>query len=222
MLRLSLLAEGSSDAVLLAPIGWMLARDPVVDGYVLSRIDFGQVAKPPRTLKERIARAFEVDAPDILLVHRDADKAHLAVAREQEIVDAAAGFGARCVPVVPVLMSESWFLFDEAALRSAAGSTTRSTPLELPSIPNLEEERKPKQKLRISLRAASGPSGRRLRDFDCRAAYHRLSDRIDDFGPLLDVPSFARTADALREAVADAMKRKRDERTRTRDQGVRR
>lgn len=200
MLRLSLLAEGGSDAVLLAPLEWLLDRDPAIDGYVVSKADFGHLPRPPRSLDERIERSFAVDEPDILLVHRDADAKDLVARREQEILDAS-GAHRLCVPVVPVLMSEAWFLFDELALRSAAGRPRGSMPLDLPSAATLESEPKPEDKLRDSLRTASGLKGRKLQKFDWRASYHRLSRTIEDFEPLLDAPSFSCTAASLHRAV---------------------
>lgn len=206
MLRLFLLAEGSSDEVLRAPLSWMLNRDPAVDAFAIDRVDFGRLPSPPRTLSERIARVVEVDAPDILLVHRDSDGRPF----EERVAEIRVASGdVDCVPVVPVRMSETWFLFDQTALRLAAGSTDESIELDLPRLTRLEATPNPKRRLRKNLEKASGLRGRRLAKFDWRAAYHRLSQKIDDFEPLLALPSFARTVEALSDAVHEASLRKR-------------
>lgn len=199
MLRLSLLGEGGSDVVLLEPLSWLLRRDSAVGDFRITRTDFGLLPNPPRTLAERVSRSFEVDAPDILLIHRDNDGEPIG-AREDEILRASRALPL-CVPVVPVITSETWFLFDEMALRRAAGSTDVSIPLSLPRLRELESVKRPKVLLRDSLQVASGLSGKRLSKFNWRAAYHRLARTITDFEPLLELPAFGRTADALAAAV---------------------
>jgi len=56
------------------------------------------------------------------------------------------------VPAVPVRMTEAWLLFDEAAIRRAAGCPNGSMPLELPSLKTSEDIPDPKTILHEALR----------------------------------------------------------------------
>jgi hypothetical protein len=58
-------------------------------------------------------------------------------------------------------MQEAWLLFNEGALREAAGNPRGSVALELPRVTSLEGIPNPKETLHHLLREASGLSGRR-------------------------------------------------------------
>jgi hypothetical protein len=87
-------------------------------------------------------------------------------------------------------MQEAWFLFDEAAIREAAGNPNGAQQLEMPSLQVIEKIPDPKEILLGLLKDASGLSGRRLKSFDARAHVHRLAQVIEDYSPLLLVPAF--------------------------------
>ena len=98
-LRIALILDGSSDAALRFPCEWLLRRhnrDASVE--VLPE------PKPRPNLKQRILAALKTE-PNILLVHRDAEK-ETWESRRQEIQRAvdSAGMG-NVVGVVPVRMT---------------------------------------------------------------------------------------------------------------------
>jgi hypothetical protein len=129
--------------------------------------------------------------PDIVFVHRDAEKLSAAV-RLAEIPSRDA-----VVPIVPIRMTEAWLLIDEGAIRQAAGNPNGKTALALPPVKQLEELPDPKAILRALLISASEYSGRRRRKFDHAAAFRRLADLIEDFSPLLRLSAFGRFCEDL-------------------------
>jgi hypothetical protein len=94
------------------------------------------------------------------------------------------------VCVVPVRMQETWLLFDEAALRTAADNPRGRMPLEIPSLKKLEDVPDPKDVLWKLLATASGLRPGRLRRFDPTPRIHRLADLIEDFSPLRRLSAF--------------------------------
>jgi hypothetical protein len=130
---------------------------------------------------------------DILFVHRDAERAELHE-RKNEIDRAIDELHLPTprpyVCVVPVRMMEAWLLFDEPAIREAAGNPNGRSELDMPRLDRLEALPDAKALLHEILRSASGLVGRRGRQFRVRAAVHRLADIIDNFGSLRSLPAF--------------------------------
>lgn len=127
----------------------------------------------------------------ILFVHRDAETA-TRQDRVDEIERALSGLRVgQYVCVVPIKMQEAWFLFDETAIRRAAGNPNGRDPLYLPTVRDLERIDDPKNLLFEALRAASGLGPRRLARFNVRQAAHRLAELIDDYSPLRELSAFA-------------------------------
>ena len=182
-----LLADGSSDRMLLSPIQWLLGED-----WTGEIADLSRLPRPPKTLPDRIKKALELQGPcDMLFVHRDAE----AVApdlRREEIFDAINEcFGTPkipCIPIVPVRMTEAWFLFNEAAIRQAAQKPNSKSELDIPKywdrIPD------PKTILFQALCKASGRTGRDLKKFNPQKIRHQLAEDLADFSPLLSLPAF--------------------------------
>lgn len=77
--------------------------------------------------------------------------------------------------VIPVRMQEAWLLFDEVALRAAAGNPRDHQQLQLPDITKVEQLADPKEILHNLLREASGLTGRRLKQFSVHERVHRLA-----------------------------------------------
>jgi len=97
------------------------------------------------------------------------------------------------VCVIPVRMQEAWFLFDEVALRKAAGNPSGYQPLQLPDTRKLEQIPDPKNTLHGLLCQASGLTGRRLKQFSSEkvsGCVHRLTELVDDFSPLRVLSAF--------------------------------
>ena len=112
--------------------------------------------------------------------------------------------------LIPVRALEAWFLFDEPAIRRAAGNPSGRQPLVLPLLKDVEAISSPKEKLEETMRVASGLEGRRRRKLEVGSAVHRLADLIEDFGPLRNLAAFA----AFEQDLADALSRLRSARPR--------
>jgi hypothetical protein len=195
-LRFTLVADGPADAVLLHPLRWLLIACGVRRAIEPAWADFRQLPTPPAKLDGRIEAALKLYPCELLFVHRDAER-DPRVNRVDEIQGAVRRVSADLfasrpyVCVVPVRMTEAWFLFDEAAIRRAAGNPAGTVQLSLPPLIRIEELPDPKESLRELLRTATELPQRRLRKFDESRAFRRLAELIDDFGPVRNLPAFA-------------------------------
>lgn len=190
-LRFSLVSDGSSDQALLPLLSWLIA-DLLPDIPIDPKwADLRQLRRPPSSLASRIRAGVELYPCDLLFIHRDAET-YPPEARSAEIRNAvkSAELSVPQVCVVPIRMTEAWFLFDEFRIRQAAGNPNGTAALELPKLNHVEGLSDPKSLLHEALRTASGLHGRRLRSFSPETAFHRLAELIDDYSPLRDVPAF--------------------------------
>lgn len=192
-LRFTLLTDGPSDQVLLRHLTWLLQQHLPATAVQPMWAELRRLTRPPRSLTEKIGTALDLFPCDLLFVHRDAEKDDPRV-RLREI-DTAVSQLAREVPpfvcVVPVRMQEAWLLFDEHAIRRAAGNPHGSQRISLPKPGEIESLPDPKRCLHQMLRDASGLSGRRLKKFSERHAAKRVADLIEDFSPLRALSAFA-------------------------------
>jgi hypothetical protein len=144
------------------------------------------------TLAARIAWTVRLYPCDILFIHRDAERASRAVRAaevRQALMNAEQEIGLPpAVCVIPVRMSEAWLLFDEAAIRRAAGNPRGRQPLDLPRWREIESLPDPKARLRSLVQGASGLTGRRLQRL--RMAPALVADHIADFSPLRQLAAF--------------------------------
>jgi hypothetical protein len=206
----TLVTDGSSDAALLPVLRWLLG-EVASDRVDLRWADLRSLRTPPKLLRDRLAAAIEYYPCDLLFVHRDAehpDRLHL----RREEIDRANETGVRHICVVPVRMLESWMLFDERALREAAGRPSGRERLDLPGSRSWATIADAKGVLHGALRAASGATGRRARQFDPDAAVHRLSNLIHDWGPLRQLPAFQQLEREVRQAFGAPSDASRSER----------
>jgi len=81
-------------------------------------------------------------------------------------------------------------LFDDAAIRHAAGNRAGHHPLDIPPIQRIEQLPDPKAILYECLKQASGLSGRRLKHFPVHKRARRVAELIDDFSPLRALSAF--------------------------------
>lgn len=177
--RFVLLADGTSDSALLSVIRWTVAAAvPKVS------IDApGFVRRTGPDLAGEMRASIREHRPDVLFVHRDAERERWEV-RWREIPDVD-----HCVVrVVPVRMTEAWFLFDEAAIRAAAGRPNGRADLGIPGGDH-ETLPDPKKTLHDALLAASEARGRRRKQLlaDLPSRVRRVSELIDDWSPLRNV-----------------------------------
>ena len=206
LLRHTLISDGSTDANLIPIINWTLKEAgniPLAQGV---RAEFWRLPQPPQTLEDRIRKAVEFFPCEVLFIHRDAEK-ELPDSRQSEIrkaVLAAESEGCRvpAVTIVPVRMLEAWLLFDEYAIRQAAGNPSGRRPLNLPALKKIENRPDPKEDLREALEAASELTGRRLKKFNAAQAFSRIVDYLEDFSPLRQLPAYLAFESAVRRASA--------------------
>ncbi|WP_373499006.1 hypothetical protein [Desulfococcus sp.] len=189
-LRYALLADGNSDAALMPILTWAL-RESGLQIAINPMYPDRRSLKRASTLENRIRRTIRYYPCDVLFIHRDAEKAPI-VMRLEEIRDAMneTGISVPFICVIPVRMQEAWLIFDESAIRKAAGNPNGIHPLPLPEINRVESIPDPKALLHDVLKTACGLSGRRLKKFNVRQAARRISEFIDDFSPLRNLTAF--------------------------------
>lgn len=201
-MRYTLLTDGASDRVLMPILEWLLANGGV-HAPAGNWADLRRLPKPPKVLAERIQRALDLYPCDVLFVHRDAEgqprdvrAAEIRAAMPEEIDG---------VCVVPVRMQEAWLLFDETAIREAAGWPSGRVDLQLPPLRHTEAANDPKELLHSALRKASGLQGRRLKQFEARSRVYRLATLIQDYAPLRKLSAFAAVEADLRAVLASGL-----------------
>jgi hypothetical protein len=145
----------------------------------------------PKGLENRITKAIELYPCDLLFIHRDAEKGSLEE-RKQEVLEALARIEEppTSVCVVPIRMQEAWLLFDEAAIRRAAGNPNGRVKLNLPKMQSIEGVPDPKEVLNELLKIASEKTGRRLKRFNASHSASLVSQYIEDFSPLAALSAF--------------------------------
>jgi hypothetical protein len=194
-LTFTLVTDGSSDVVLLPILTWLLRVNGVALALQPIWADLRRANLPPRAnLSERLRVALDLFPCDLLFVHRDAER----VPRNQRVAEIQRSLSRlpvelrkpKAICVVPVRMQEAWLLFDEAAIKQAAGNSAFRESLNLPPLRELEGVSDPKAVLHDCLRRASGLHGRRLRTFPVRQRARRVAELIEDFSPLRALPAF--------------------------------
>ncbi|NHZ90217.1 hypothetical protein F2P45_14500 [Massilia sp. CCM 8733] len=199
LIRYTLLADGTSDEVLLPIINWVINfHYPGVRVVPSFARDFGKIG---HGLNARVNAALANFPCDVLFVHRDAE----AMPRELRLgeIDAAMrDVEVPFVPVVPVRMTEAWLLSDETAIRFAAGNASGRHAIALPARKKWEAIPDPKDVLLTALTAASGLSGRKLGKFQPEKARSLITQRTESFAGLRGLSAF----DAFENDVAETMK----------------
>lgn len=200
-LRYTLVSDGSSDAMLLPVLDWLLEQHSR-RVFVGRWADLRSLRRPPRGLSERVHTALELFPCDLLFVHRDAERATREV-RASEVGREVERVGFQSwIPVVPVRMLEAWFIFEERALRTAAGNPEGAMELDLPAARRVEGISSPKALLDDLLRKASGHTGRRLEKLRLGPMKHRVASLIRDFAPLRALPAFVALESDLQRTLA--------------------
>ena len=204
-LRFLLVCEGSADTELVQHIRRLLVNlgqeDPQGTHWYYGRF-----------LSDKIRGGLQNSgACDLLLVHRDSDSAnetrssgpdHRRVEIRKAICDA--GYQGAWASIVPVRMTETWLLLDEAAIRMVVGRPNGKDPVTLPPSNNLENLPNPKDVLDAALISASGALGRRLNRIkrDLPKFHHRLLEGLPVGGSLEQIPSWVRFRADLSDALA--------------------
>lgn len=186
-LTYTLVADGSSDQVLIPIIDWVLRQHSskvIVQQFVSS------VEVRASGLTQRVARAIALFPCDILFVHRDAEHPDRVADRREEIKFAVSGLGLRFIPLVPIRMTEAWLLIFEAAIRRAANNPNGKVNLLLPDARVVERIVDPKALLYEKLRTATELPPRRLHNFNEARARRRISELVENFSALRNVCAF--------------------------------
>lgn len=189
-IRYTLLSDGSSDRMLLPVIDWLLCQHCPEIAVESSWADLGRLPQPPKSLSNKIRVALELYPCDLLFVHRDAETEryevrHAEICRELEGLDTPPA-----ICVIPVRMLEAWFLFDESAVRKAAGNPHGRNFFYLPNSNSLEKLPNPKKILFDLISGSSGRSGVRLKKLNLHQCAFLVSQFIDDFSPLRSMTAF--------------------------------
>jgi hypothetical protein len=203
-IRYTLVSDGSSDKALLPILSWLLRQQRVMCPIQPEWADLGGLPNPPRDLSSKIEQSLDFYPCDLLFVHRDAEKLSYTQ-RKNEIINALANINPAHSPsicVVPVRMTETWLLIDEAAIRRAAGNANGQKPLDFPHPSLLEQHSNPKGLLYDLLKDASERKGRRLSNFPVGQSALLVAEYIDDFSPLRNLPAFMSLEADLKEIVA--------------------
>ena len=204
-LRFTLVTDGPTDAVLLHPLRWLLIKNGVVRPIEAVWADLRPLPKPPAQLVDKIRSALDLYPCDLIFVHRDAEKEprenRIAEVRRSISLVSSDLFTRPHVCVVPVRMTEAWFLFDEAKIRRAAGNPAGCSKLSLPPISRVESLPDPKETLRELFVQATELPQRRLKRFRIEQAVHRLAELIEDFSPLRQLPAFCQLENELKTVI---------------------
>jgi len=193
--RAALATDGSSDHLLVHILRWIWEQHTEVN----IRIDtLDQAFAPPtHRVEDRIGELMrQYPDSDLIFIHRDAEENSSTIydQRTDEIEEALNIVrGSKSLPphvcVIPIRMTEAWLLFDEDAIRAAAGNPNGRMSLNLPAL-NEIEHRNAKQELFVALKIASGLSGGRLNRFQPQRHRHLVAEYIDDYSPLKQLSAF--------------------------------
>jgi hypothetical protein len=203
----TLLSDGPADKALMPILTWLLCQH--LPGCAIQRrwADLRHLPEPPKALHEKVRTAVKLYPCDLLLVHRDAEGKSL-LERKAEIDDAVrdacdAATMAPAVAVVPVRMTETWLLFDEQAIRDAAGNPNGSIKLDLPRPTELESIPDPKNVLRRIILDAKELGAHRRKRFDVGSVVQRIPQCIDDFSCLRVLSAFRALEERLLEVIQE-------------------
>lgn len=131
---------------------------------------------------EKIQLLVKHHQPDLLFVHRDADKAGVAARRVEIERDCD---GSLHVPVIPIQETEAWLLLDEDAIREVVGNSKGTKPLNLPKLADVEDTHNAKERLQAALRNARvGGSKRRPGQVSEQRLCAQLLENLDIDGPI--------------------------------------
>ncbi|MFA7061191.1 MAG: hypothetical protein WC156_10260 [Pedobacter sp.] len=202
-IRYTLLCDGSSDRMLLPILDWLLYQHSTEHAVESAWADLGRLQQPPKTLPDKIIKTLDLYPCDILFIHRDAEKEPYAT-RYSEITAAIEQLEMPpTICVIPVRMQEAWLLFNEAAIRRAAGNPNGRNPLNLPSMKSVETLPDPKESLFALIRESSGLKGARLKKLNLHKRAFLVSQAIADFSPLRTLYAFCALEEQVKRALTD-------------------
>lgn len=200
-IRYTLISDGSSDRVLMPILDWLLWQHCPEHSVESGWADLGRLPHPPKSLPDKIRATLDLYPCELLFIHRDAEKETYET-RHAEISRALDGLiTPPAVCVIPVRMQEAWLLFNETAIRKAAGNPNGRNNLCLPDARTVEYIPDPKELLFSFIRESSGLHGARLKKLNPHTCVFRISQSIDDFSPLRSIRAFQALEMQLKTAI---------------------
>jgi hypothetical protein len=207
VLNFTLLSEGSSDEALIPHLIWLLKQNEVKKSIQATWADLRLLPRGRISggLANKIELSLELYPCDLLFIHHDADRESLE--HWETIIDEVvanmleASRPNTYICVIPIRMQESWMLFDENAIRRAAGNPNGTQNIPLPKLRNTERIPDPKTILHETLKVASGRNGRKLNNFNVRHSAKLVSEYIEDFSPLRTLTAFQKLEANLIEVI---------------------
>lgn len=195
-LHYTLVSDGTSDSALIPIINWLIRHNGHNETLEGTCVDY-RLYKSQNTgnpLANRILYALKYFPCEILFVHRDTERS-TRIERTNEINEAIeiAFHSNPAIPkvhVIPVHMTEAWLLIREDAIRYAVGNLNGNIPIILPNLNTLEQIANPKAILHEIMIQASELNARRRRTFIPERFIHRVTEYIDDFTQLRNLPAF--------------------------------
>ena len=206
-LNITLVTEGTSDVALIPHIRWLLRQNGISNPIETTWADLRHLPRNLETkrLINKIPLTLELYPCDILFIHRDSDNTSVEE-RETEILNAIENIGGTkpdyFICVIPIKETEAWLLFNENAIRRAAGNPNGNEILGLPKLKDIESLADPKQILNEKLKIASGRKGRRLAKFNVGHSVTLISEYIEDFSPLRNLSAFNKLETNIKELVS--------------------
>lgn len=200
MINAVLICDGTSDFCIIDILEWIADENFPHLGFrfLVAR----EVVPAKDSLSIRLKKTETLYSPDLIICHRDAEHMPLKQ-RTEEILKAKVDgkVTPAVIPAVPVRMVESWLLFDEYAIRSAANNKNGQMKIEIPPLRKLEQLPDPKEILFTALKTASGLPPNRLRRFEEHKARARISGHLDSFAPLRNLEAFKEFENSFIEEV---------------------
>ncbi|KWT92698.1 DUF4276 family protein [Candidatus Magnetominusculus xianensis] len=203
----TLLSDGTADRRLIPILTWLLHQHCPDKAVEAKYADFRNMPKQ-KDLGKKIEMAMVNYPSMILFIHRDAegDTYDNRVSEiRKDIKNISAKYkGRQTVCVVPVRMTEAWLLFDETAIRLAAGNKNDRVVLDLPYLKTIEDKPNLTDVLEKLLIVASGNTrGRKLKQFkrDISEKAFKVAENIEDFSPLRKLSAFQHLEEELTAAL---------------------
>jgi hypothetical protein len=206
LIRYTLVADGSSDKAIMNIINWLLndlyPKIPNKGTFA----DFRNLKQPPKKgdVKGQIEFAKILYPFDILFYHRDAEtnKKNIIDDRITEIEKhLSEDLQSKTIFIIPIKMMENWLLFDDTAIKKAAGNRNYNKALGLPPISGIENITNPKLFLHDLLIEVSGLKSRQLKNFNVHQAVHLVAENITDFSSLRQLSSFKKFEEDLKTKI---------------------
>ena len=204
-LTCTLLADGPSDSVLIGLLRWLLLEH--TDKTAIN-IEFEPknhlTSLGHSSYSASIKAAVDLFPCDLLFLHRDTEKK----TRSDRINEIDRAIQEADLPrqmhvcVIPIRMTEAWFLFHEQAIRGASGNPNGKISLELPPLKKVENLPDPKAILDNLILQASGLGKRRLERLRPENRRKIIPDFISDYSPLRNLSAFRALETDVKKALS--------------------